>query len=149
MSDFDPSSDYEASPVSARRYIESDRVEGTAVYDVRGHRVGEVKRLIIEKVSGQVAYVIIAFEGFFGIGADNHAVAWSRLRYDQDLEGYRTDMTAEQLYPIYFEKRSFSSSGSRVSLTQRRSATTKGSRFTRTSKSATRRVRSSALAWQW
>src|SRR5689334_5641847 len=53
------------------------------------------------------------------------------------------------LYPIYFEKRSFSSSGSRVSLTQRRSAMTKGSRFRRTSKSATRRVRSSALAWQW
>src|SRR3954454_4004785 len=50
---------------------------------------------------------------------------------------------------VYFEKRSFSSSGSRMSLTQRRSAMTKGSRFRRTSKSATRRVRSSALAWQW
>src|SRR4051794_35442507 len=53
------------------------------------------------------------------------------------------------LYSIYFEKRSFSSSGSRWSLTQRRSAMTKGSRFRRPSKSATRRVRSSALAWQW
>ena len=50
---------------------------------------------------------------------------------------------------VYFEKRSFSSSGSRWSLTQRRSAMTKGSRFRRASKSATRRVRSSALAWQW
>src|SRR4051812_41431030 len=50
---------------------------------------------------------------------------------------------------VYFEKRSFSSSGSRRSLTQRRSAMMKGSRFRRASKSATRRVRSSALAWQW
>src|SRR3954464_5100896 len=50
---------------------------------------------------------------------------------------------------VYFEKRSFSSSGSRVSLTQRRSAMTKGSRFRRPSKSAARWVRSSALAWQW
>jgi hypothetical protein len=50
---------------------------------------------------------------------------------------------------VYFEKRSFSSSGSRRFLTQRRSAMMKGSRFRRTSKSATRRVRSSALAWQW
>src|SRR3954470_18857300 len=49
---------------------------------------------------------------------------------------------------VYFEKRSFSSSGSRVSLTQRRSAMTKGSRFRCASKSATRRVRCSALAWQ-
>src|SRR3954452_23829229 len=50
---------------------------------------------------------------------------------------------------VYFEKRSFSSSGSRVSLTQRRSAMTKGSRFRRPSKSAARWVRASALAWQW
>ena len=50
---------------------------------------------------------------------------------------------------VYFENRSFSSSGSRRSLVQRRSATTKGSWFRRASKSATRRVRSSAQAWQW
>jgi phasin len=54
----------------------------------------------------------------------------------------------KELNHAYFEKRSFSSSGSRLSLTQRRSATTKGSRFRRASKSATRRVKSSALAWQ-
>src|SRR5690349_3145678 len=47
---------------------------------------------------------------------------------------------------VYFEKRSFSSSGSRQSLTQRRSAMARGSRFRRASKSPTRRVRSSALA---
>src|SRR3954471_9270936 len=59
------------------------------------------------------------------------------------------DLVVTDLNHVYFEKRSFSSSGSRMSLTQRRSAMTKGSRFRRTSKSATRRVRSSALAWQW
>jgi len=90
-------SDYEPSPASARRYIESDRVEGTAVYDARGHHVGEVKRLIIEKVSGQVAFVIIAFQSFFGIGESDHALAWNKLHYDLDLEGYRTDVTEEQL----------------------------------------------------
>ena len=38
--------DYEPSPLSMRhyRYIESDRIEGTAVYDARGHHVGQVKR---------------------------------------------------------------------------------------------------------
>jgi len=90
-------SDSEPSSTSARRFIESDRVEGTVVYDARGHRVGAVKRLIIEKVTGQVAFVIIAFESFFGIGENNHALAWSKLHYDQDLEGYKTDVTEEEL----------------------------------------------------
>jgi hypothetical protein len=34
---------------------------------------------------------------FFGIGEDDHALAWNKLHYDQDLEGYRTDATEEQL----------------------------------------------------
>src|SRR4051794_27293474 len=88
MPDDEPSP-MSTSPLSTRRYVESDRVEGTVVYDVRGHRVGEVRRLIIEKVSGQVAFVIIAFEGFFGLGAENHALAWNKLHYDQELGGYR------------------------------------------------------------
>jgi hypothetical protein len=97
MSNSEPSSDFQPSPTSARRYIESDRVEGTAVYDAGGQHVGEIKRLIIEKVSGQVAFVIIAFQSFFGLGEDDHALAWNKLHYDPDLGGYRTDVTEEEL----------------------------------------------------
>ncbi len=72
---------------------------------------------------------------------------------DKHLEELHGDKLAEvealeELNHVYFENRSFSSSGSRVSLTQRRSAMTKGSPFRRASKSPTRRVRSCALAWQ-
>ena len=49
----------------------------------------------------------------------------------------------------YVGKRSFSSSGSSRSLTVRRSATAQGSRLSRASKAATRRLRSSAVRWQW
>src|SRR3954449_12365868 len=70
--------------------------------------------------------------------------------FDDEARGAREQAPGQgaELNHVYFEKRSFSSSGSRWSLTQRRSAMTKGSRFRRTSKSAARRVRSSALAWQ-
>ena len=96
MPDDEPSP-LSTSPLSTRRYVESDRVEGTVVYDVGGRRVGEVKRLIIEKVSGQVAFVIIAFEGFFGLGAENHTLAWTKLHYDPELGGYRTEVTEDEL----------------------------------------------------
>jgi hypothetical protein len=39
---------------SSKPIIESDRVEGTAVFDVNGRHIGEIRRLLIEKVSGQV-----------------------------------------------------------------------------------------------
>ncbi len=54
--------------------IESDRVEGTAVYDPSGKRIGTVKRVMIEKVGGRVAYAVLSFGGFMGLGQDEHAI---------------------------------------------------------------------------
>ena len=58
------------SSTSPKPLIESDRVEGTAVYHLGGERIGTIKRLMIEKVSGQVVYAMIAFERSSNHGAD-------------------------------------------------------------------------------
>ena len=49
--------------------IESDRVEGTAVYDPNGKHIGTIKRLMIEKVSGRITYAVMTFGGFLSIGS--------------------------------------------------------------------------------
>jgi hypothetical protein len=77
--------------------IESDKVEGTTVYDPHGNDVGSIKRLMIEKLSGKVAYAVMSFGGFLGMGAEEHAVPWNKLTYDTNLGGYRTDITEQQL----------------------------------------------------
>jgi hypothetical protein len=77
--------------------IESDRVEGTYVYDPKGSRIGTIKRLLIEKVSGRVLYVDVTFGGFLGIGVHHHTVPWGKLSYDRELGGYRTDITEAQV----------------------------------------------------
>jgi sporulation protein YlmC with PRC-barrel domain len=82
---------------SGKPLIESDRVEGTAVYDRSGKRIGTVERVMIDKISGRVAYAVMSFGGFFGVGAEEYAVPWRMLDYDPNLGGYRTQITAEQL----------------------------------------------------
>ena len=77
--------------------IESDRVEGTAVYAPDGHHIGTIKQLMIEKVSGQVAYAVMTFGGFLGLGAHEHTIPWPKLAYDTRRGSYRTDITEEQL----------------------------------------------------
>jgi hypothetical protein len=77
--------------------IESDRVEGTTVFNLRGEDIGSIKRLMIDKVSGRVAYAVMSFGGFLGIGAEEHAIPWGKLKYDPDLGGYRTDITVDEL----------------------------------------------------
>jgi hypothetical protein len=83
--------------MTGKPLIESDRVEGTTVYDPRGNDIGSIKRLMIDKLSGRVAYAVMSFGGFLGIGEDEYAIPWSKLTYDSSLGGYRTDITEDQL----------------------------------------------------
>jgi sporulation protein YlmC with PRC-barrel domain len=73
----------------AHTLIESDRVEGTAVYDREGRHTGTIKRLMIDKVSGQVAYVVVAF-AYLGLSDDSYVIPWGKLRYDTRLSNRRT-----------------------------------------------------------
>jgi hypothetical protein len=77
--------------------IGSDKVEGTAVYGADEQKIGEIERVMIEKVGGKVAFAVLSFGGFLGIGEDYYPVPWSILTYDTRLGGYRTNLTTEQL----------------------------------------------------
>jgi sporulation protein YlmC with PRC-barrel domain len=82
---------------SSHSLIESNRVEGTRVYDPSGEHIGTIHHLVIEKVSGRVVYAMMSFGGFLGIGSHTHTIPWEKLDYDTSLGGYRTDITHEQL----------------------------------------------------
>jgi hypothetical protein len=68
--------------MTGKPLIESDRVEGTTVYDPQGNDIGIIKRLMIEKLSGRVAYAVMSFGGFLGMGSEEHTIPWSKLTYD-------------------------------------------------------------------
>jgi PRC-barrel domain len=77
--------------------IGSDKVEGTTVYGPDGQSVGEIDRVMIDKITGKVAYAVMSFGGFMGIGEDYYPVPWATLKYDTSLGGYKTNITREQL----------------------------------------------------
>lgn len=77
--------------------IASDKVEGTAVYDKAGENVGTVYNFMVDKKSGQVAYAVMSFGGFLGIGEKYHPLPWEKLDYDTNLGGYVVDIDRQQL----------------------------------------------------
>lgn len=86
-----------ADATPARPLIESDKVEGAAVYGANEGYIGTIKRLVIEKVSGRIVYAVVTIGGFLGLKEESHTVPWSALRYDTKLGGYRTDITESEL----------------------------------------------------
>lgn len=77
--------------------IASDKVEGTSVYGADGKRIGSIQRILLEKRGGKVAYAVLSFGGFLGIGDDYYPLPWEKLTYDEQLDGYRIDLTKEQI----------------------------------------------------
>ena len=77
--------------------ISSARVEGTPVFDRNGHKLGSVHSVMIHKKTGQVAYAVLSFGGFLGIGSHVHPLPWELLEYDPDRHGYIVDLRRETL----------------------------------------------------
>lgn len=78
--------------------ISSARVEGTPVLDPSGAKLGAIHSVMIHKRSGQVAYAVLSFGGFLGIGGHVYPIPWEKLAYDEDRHGYvARDVTAETI----------------------------------------------------
>jgi len=77
--------------------ITSDRVNGTPVFGAESRQIGLIDHLVIEKVSGRIAYAVMAFGGFLRLGEDHYPIPWAALKYDPSLGGYVTGITEDQL----------------------------------------------------
>jgi PRC-barrel domain len=77
--------------------IASDRVEGTPVRRSNGEKIGTIKRLMIDKLSGNVAYAVLNFGGFLGVAQKHAPIPWARLNYDRGLGAYHLDLSDEEL----------------------------------------------------
>ena len=86
----------QATPVNKREtstLIGSDKVEGTPVYRLNGDSVGQIERVMIDKLTGKVAYAVMSFGGVLGMGEDYYPLPWSVLTYNTALGGYEVNVT--------------------------------------------------------
>ncbi len=79
------------------RLIASNKVEGTEVYNRKGEHLGQVYNFMVDKYSGQVAYAVMSFGGFLGLGESYHPLPWKALTYDTRLGGYVVDLDKDKL----------------------------------------------------
>jgi hypothetical protein len=81
----------------ASNLIDSDQESGKAVYGAHDKKIGSIEHVMIDKTSGEIAYAMLSFGGFLGIGKDHYPVPWKVLRYDSELGGYRSDISESRL----------------------------------------------------
>jgi len=77
--------------------ISSAKVQGSNVYRLNGECVGRIEYMMIDKVSGRIAYVVMSAGGFMGQGYDYYPLPWALFTYNDRLGGYEFDVSEEHL----------------------------------------------------
>lgn len=77
--------------------IASNKVEGTAVYDRNGEKIGTVHNFMVGKRSGRVAYAVVSFGGLLGLWTGYHPLPWNALTYNEARQGYLIAIDKDRL----------------------------------------------------
>jgi sporulation protein YlmC with PRC-barrel domain len=72
-------------------------LSGDSVVDRNGDSLGEIKEIMVDVPTGRVAYAVLSFGGFLGMGDKLFAVPWSALVLDTDNKHFVLDVDKERL----------------------------------------------------
>ena len=87
----------DATKLTDETLIAAEKVNGTDVYNLEGDKLGEVMDVMLDKITGQVAYAVLSFGGFLGMGEKQYPLPWSTLKYDTRKDGYVVNVDKELL----------------------------------------------------
>ena len=75
----------------------ADTLAGDDVVNPAGETLGEVDRIMIDVPTGRVAYAVLSFGGFMGMGNKLFAIPWSALTLDADNKQFVLNVDKERL----------------------------------------------------
>ncbi|WP_428490863.1 PRC-barrel domain-containing protein [Rhodopila sp.] len=77
--------------------IAAKQVQGTTVFNPALEKLGNIEDVMIDKSSGRIAYAILSFGGFLGIGERYYPLPWEKLDYNVEVGGYVVDIDRDVL----------------------------------------------------
>jgi sporulation protein YlmC with PRC-barrel domain len=92
-----PDSDPRNQENRTRRVLGAGTLKGDRVRNTAGDDLGKIEEIMIDLGTGRVAYAVLSFGGFLGIGDKLFAVPWNALRVDQSAHEFVLDTQREAL----------------------------------------------------
>lgn len=79
------------------RLMGADTLIGEDVYNRQDEDLGDIKEIMLDMRSGQVAYAVLSFGGWLGMGHKLFAVPWQALQLDTVNKRFLLDVSKEHL----------------------------------------------------
>ncbi len=77
--------------------VSANNLAGQTLVDRGGDKLGVLKELFVNKLTGQVEFVLGATGGFLGVGEKFHPLPWGLLTYNHAPEGYVVAATKDEI----------------------------------------------------
>ena len=79
------------------RVLSASTITGDAVVNANGDKLGQIEELMIDLENGRVAYAVLSFGGFLGIGDKLFAIPFEALQLDPENHRFVLDVAREKL----------------------------------------------------
>ncbi|MGO4883697.1 MAG: PRC-barrel domain-containing protein [Bryobacteraceae bacterium] len=80
-----------------RSVLSASTLEGNSVRNSSGEDLGKISEIMIDIPNGRVAYAVLSFGGFLGMGDRLFAIPWSILKVNEDEKYFVLDVDKEVL----------------------------------------------------
>ena len=77
--------------------MDAATLKGDTVVNAAGDDLGEIKAIMLDVTSGRIAYAVLSFGGFLGMGNKLFAIPWSALTLDAGEKHFILNVGKEQL----------------------------------------------------
>jgi sporulation protein YlmC with PRC-barrel domain len=77
--------------------VKSAEVIGVTVKNPEGDKLGKIEEIVLDKLSGQVHYVVLSFGGILGMGDKFFAFPWKSISYSKDDKSFILNVSKDKL----------------------------------------------------
>lgn len=83
--------------LSTRNIVKADEVIGVKVINSSKEDLGKIHEIVLDKLSGQVKYLVLESGSFLGLGGKLFALPWNSVHYNPDEEAFVLNVSKEKI----------------------------------------------------
>ncbi len=82
---------------NVRHVMSASTLIGDKVVNDAGEDIGKIEEIMLHVPSGKIAYAVLSFGGFLGIGDKLFAIPWEALKLNEDTKSFVLSIAKEKL----------------------------------------------------
>ncbi len=77
--------------------VKSSEVIGVSVINTEKENLGKIEEIVLNKITGQVHYVVLSFGGLLGMGDKYFAFPWKSISYSPEDKSFILNVSKDKL----------------------------------------------------